>query len=74
MPFAREAFEQIGDVTVLPPRAITADAVRDADILAVRSTTRVDQSLLAGSNVRFVGTATIGTDHMDLNYLNHVLM
>jgi erythronate-4-phosphate dehydrogenase len=43
--------------------------VRDADILAVRSTTAVNAGLLDGSRVRFVGTATIGTDHLDLDYL-----
>jgi erythronate-4-phosphate dehydrogenase len=69
MPFAVEAFSTLGDVTVLEGRNITARDVKGADILAVRSTTRVDRQLLAGSGVRFVGTATIGTDHMDLAYL-----
>jgi len=71
MPFAREAFSTLGDVTVLDGRAITAQDVRDAEILAIRSTTRVDAELLAGSAVRFVGTATIGTDHMDIDYLDN---
>jgi len=44
--------------------------VREADLLAIRSTTRVNQALLEGSRVRFVGTATIGTDHLDIPYLN----
>lgn len=69
MPFAGEAFGTLGDVTILPPRAITSERVRDADLLAIRSTTRIDQALLAGSRVRFVGTATIGYDHMDVGYL-----
>jgi len=68
LPFAHEAFTTLGDVVLKEPRAITADDVRDVDILAVRSTTRVDEALLADSAVRFVGTATIGTDHMDLGY------
>jgi erythronate-4-phosphate dehydrogenase len=46
-----------------------ADAVRDAEMLLVRSVTRVDQGLLEGSRVRFVGTATIGTDHIDTAWL-----
>lgn len=69
MPFAEEAFRRLGEVTVLSPKAITPDRVRDADLLAIRSTTRVDRALLEGSRVRFVGTATIGTDHMDLAWL-----
>ncbi len=69
MPFAREAFATLGEVLVKEERGIDAADVRDADILAVRSTTRVDQALLAGSRVRFVGTATIGTDHMDIPWL-----
>lgn len=70
MPYANEAFSPLGDVRVLDGRSITAADVRDADILAIRSTTRVDRALLDGSRVRFVGTATIGTDHMDTAYLD----
>jgi len=69
MPFAREAFETLGDVIMLEGRSICARDVKDADLLAIRSTTRVTAQLLEGSRVKFVGTATIGTDHMDLNYL-----
>ena len=69
MPFAREAFSTLGEVRLAPGRKITAEAVRDCEILAVRSVTRVDERLLAGSRVRFVGTATIGTDHIDTAWL-----
>lgn len=69
MPYAEEAFRSLGDVVVLPPGSITREQTRDADLLCIRSTTRVDRALLEGSSVRFVGTATIGTDHMDLEYL-----
>ncbi|HOR26881.1 MAG TPA: 4-phosphoerythronate dehydrogenase [Candidatus Sumerlaeota bacterium] len=69
MPFAAEHFGRLGEVTLLAGRRITADDVRDADLLMVRSVTRVNRELLAGSRVRFVGTATIGTDHVDLDYL-----
>lgn len=69
MPFAREAFGTLGDTRVVEGRAIAPADVRNAGILAIRSTTRVDRSLLDGSTVRFVGTATIGTDHMDIPYL-----
>lgn len=65
----REAFAEFGEVITLPGRAITAAAVRDADILLVRSVTQVDATLLHESAVRYVGTATIGTDHIDLEFL-----
>ncbi len=69
IPLAREAFAALGDVTTLPGRALTREAVRDADLLLVRSVTRVNGALLAGSRVRFVATATIGTDHVDTAWL-----
>lgn len=53
-----------------PGRTLTAADVATADVLLVRSITRVDAVLLAGSRVRFVGTATIGTDHLDLPWLD----
>ncbi len=70
MPRVREAFAPLGTVRTLPGRTLTAADVRDADALLVRSVTRVDRALLAGSRVRFVGTATIGTDHLDLDWLS----
>ena len=50
-------------------RAMTPEDVRDADILLVRSVTRVGPELLEGSRVQFVGSATIGFDHVDRDYL-----
>ncbi len=69
--FGREAFSTLGEVVVLPDRAITRNGLQDADVLIVRSKTTIDASLLEGTPVGFVGTATAGTDHMDLNYLAH---
>ena len=69
IPLATQAFSVLGDVLLLPADAITPMAVRDADILLVRSVTKVNQRLLEESRVRFVGTATIGTDHIDEAYL-----
>ena len=68
-PYVVQAFEKIGKVTALGTREITKDAVRDADILIVRSETKVNRDLLEGSSVKFVGTVTIGTDHVDEGYL-----
>lgn len=70
IPYAEEAFRSLGELTILAPKEITADRVRDADALVIRSTLRANRALLEGSRVRFVGTATIGTDHMELAYLD----
>ena len=67
--FGREAFSHLGSVTLLPGRAMTHETLRDADALIVRSVTRVDAALLAGTNVQFVGTATTGVEHIDREYL-----
>jgi erythronate-4-phosphate dehydrogenase len=70
IPFVKEAFGPLGDVRLVPGRQITAAAVRDADVLLVRSVTPVNAALLDGSKVRFVATATIGVDHIDREYLS----
>ena len=62
-------FAGAGELVTLPGRAIDASAVRDADALLVRSVTRVNEQLLEGSRCRFVGTATSGTDHIDVEWL-----
>jgi erythronate-4-phosphate dehydrogenase len=69
IPFVRECFSSVGEVRVLSGREITPQVVADADALLVRSITAVNEPLLAGSKVRFVGTATIGFDHVDVSYL-----
>jgi len=69
IPYGREAFESLGEVSLRPGRAISPEDVRDADMLMVRSITKVNAALLDGSNVRFVATATIGVDHLDEHYL-----
>ncbi|MDD5326335.1 MAG: 4-phosphoerythronate dehydrogenase [Phycisphaerae bacterium] len=69
IPFVKDCFSSIGEVELFPGRQITRDIVGDAECLLVRSVTRVDSDLLAGSKIRFVGTATIGFDHIDIEYL-----
>lgn len=69
LPFLDEMFAENAGVVRLKAPGITAAAVRDADAVIVRSVTKVDASLLDGSRVRFVGTATIGTDHVDTAWL-----
>ena len=70
IPFAEECFSHLGRVCLLPGRQITSQALADADILLVRSVTTVDEKLLKGSSVKFVATATIGFEHIDLDYLS----
>ena len=68
-PLVAEAFQQFGEVRALGTKEITADSIRDADMIIIRSETKVTKEFLVGSAVRFVGTATIGTDHVDVDYL-----
>lgn len=69
IPFVKECFSSLGEVQLVSGREVTPQLVRDADALLVRSITRVNAGLLENSRVRFVGTATIGMDHIDLEYL-----
>ncbi|MBU0474723.1 MAG: 4-phosphoerythronate dehydrogenase [Bacteroidetes bacterium] len=64
----KEAFESFGQVVFQNGRAITNHCLKNADVLIVRSITDVNEKLLKETNVKFVGTATIGTDHIDLDY------
>jgi len=67
--YGEEAFSSIGPCRVVDPAAITRETLAEADALCIRSTTRVNQDLLEGTPVRFVGTATIGFDHIDTRWL-----
>lgn len=69
IPFVKECFSSIGQVHLAAGGQITAELVGDADILLVRSVTKVDAKLLTTTNVKFVGTATIGCEHVDVDYL-----
>lgn len=69
IPFIREAAARLGECIFLPGAAITADDVREADVLITRTRTQVNRALLEGSKVQLVVTATIGHDHIDKAYL-----
>ncbi|TNF87832.1 MAG: 4-phosphoerythronate dehydrogenase [Gammaproteobacteria bacterium] len=69
IPCVSEAFADLGEVELLPGRDIRPSDLQDCRCLLVRTVTRVDEQLLEGTAVEFVGTATIGTDHIDLDYL-----
>ncbi len=68
IPFIRGVFEPYAQVVYLPGASTTADDVRDADALITRTRTRCDESLLKGSSVKIVFTATIGFDHIDTQW------
>lgn len=69
IPGVADAFEDLGEVRLLPGRDIAAHHLGDCQCLITRTVTRVDAALLEDSAVEFVGSATIGTDHLDLDYL-----
>ena len=69
IPLLTELFADLGEVVALPGRELGAGDIGNADILLVRSVTTVNQSLLKNSGVKFVGTCTIGTDHLDTDFL-----
>ena len=66
---AEEAFGSLGNVLLINGRRITNEILHDADALIVRAITNVNKELLTNTTVKFVGTATIGTDHIDVDYL-----
>jgi len=68
IPLLDAFFEGFGEIRRVPGRSIDRATVEQADVLLVRSVTNVSRDLLQGSKVRFVGTCTIGTDHLDLEY------
>ncbi|MAM86752.1 4-phosphoerythronate dehydrogenase [Allohahella sp. A8] len=71
MPLLEAFFASIGHIVKLPGRRITRQDLlkHKADILLVRSITPVNQALLEGTSVSFVGSATVGTDHIDTDWL-----
>ncbi|MGB1262889.1 MAG: 4-phosphoerythronate dehydrogenase [Cognaticolwellia sp.] len=70
MPFAAEFFADLGKLKPFSGRELAAADIRDADVLLVRSITKVNEDLLQNNRqLSFVGTATIGVDHIDQNYL-----
>jgi erythronate-4-phosphate dehydrogenase len=70
IPLLDAFFAGFGEIRRVPGRSIDRATVEQADVLLVRSVTNVNRALLEGSKVRFVGTCTIGTDHLDLDYFN----
>ena len=70
IPFVEDAFCEIGTIQTYSGRDISSNNVKNADVLLVRSITKVNAELLMDSSVKIVCSATIGTDHIDLDFLN----
>lgn len=68
IPFIQGVFEPYADVLYLPGRDFTNENIKNADALVIRTRTRCNASLLSGTSVKMIATATIGMDHIDLPY------
>lgn len=68
IPYIKGAFEPVAEVVYLPGSKTTPEVVKDADAIVTRTRTICKESLLAGSSVKFIATATIGYDHIDTEY------
>jgi len=69
IPRVAEMFSCFGKVTLMDGRNIHQTDLKSADVLLTRSVTQVNAQLLKGTAVKFVGSATIGIDHIDTDYL-----
>jgi len=65
IPFLKGILEPFAEVVYLPGKQIDNKILKDADALLIRTRTKCTGSLLKGTKVRFIGTATIGFDHID---------
>lgn len=71
IPYSDETFGLVGEVVRGDGRRVSRASLAEIDALIVRSTTRVDAALLSQTSVKFVGSCTIGTDHIDQEYLHN---
>ncbi|MBN2867009.1 MAG: 4-phosphoerythronate dehydrogenase [Thiotrichales bacterium] len=69
IPFAKEMFNHLGNIQLIPGKAIDANIAKTADALIIRSRTQINEALLADSSVSFVGSTVVGLDHVDQDYL-----
>jgi len=68
IPFLKGVLEPYADIIYLPGNLINRDSVMDADALLIRTRTKCNSTLLEGTSVKFIATATIGYDHIDTAY------
>ena len=69
IPFLKGILEPYAEVIYLPGKQISNKILKDADALLTRTRTKCTESLLKGTRIKFIGTATIGFDHIDIDYL-----
>ena len=70
IPFLKGVLEPYAEVVYLDGRAIDREAMMDADAIVIRTRTRCCEETLGGTKVRMIASATIGTDHIDLQWCN----
>ncbi|MGC1391360.1 MAG: 4-phosphoerythronate dehydrogenase PdxB [Bacteroidales bacterium] len=70
IPFLKGALEPYAKVVYIPGKQINREILKDCDALLIRTRTKCTEDLLEGTSVRFIGTATIGFDHIDTLYCN----
>jgi erythronate-4-phosphate dehydrogenase len=70
IPFLKGALEPYAEMIYIPGKQISRDILMNADALLIRTRTKCTENLLKGTKIRFIGTATIGFDHIDTNYCN----
>ena len=70
IPFLKGALEPHAEVVYIPGKQINKEILKDSDALLIRTRTKCTENLLEGTSVRFIGTATIGFDHIDTHYCN----
>ena len=71
IPYLKGVAEQFGEVKYLPGNKFTKEAVKENDVLIVRTVTHFDEKILDGSNVKLICSATIGYDHINTNYCDN---
>lgn len=69
--FVEDAFGKFGELCLYKTKIDDKDILKDADVLLCRSTMKIDRGLLEGTGIKFVATATSGTEHFDTDYLKH---
>ena len=68
VPFLEGVFEPYAEIVYMEGCDISHEDVIDADALIIRTRTKCDAALLEGTSVSMIATATIGTDHIDMDY------
>jgi erythronate-4-phosphate dehydrogenase len=68
IPFLKGALEPFAEVVYIPGKQISREILKDSDALLIRTRTVCNENLLEGTSIRFIGTATIGFDHIDTHY------